>query len=76
MEIDGRNMTQREILFAVREVLADDLCTVSDTEGGGGSQEDASKVRAYASMTGCDIKVSKSDEYFVVKIKAGSCRCG
>jgi len=32
-------------------------------------------VKGFAEMTGCETEVEKKDDYCIVRIKGGSCKC-
>jgi hypothetical protein len=76
MEIDGRDISQKDILLAVRDAISDDRNEEINVVVLVSSKEDARHVKAYSSMTGYGIDVSQSDDHFVVKITGCNCRCG
>ena len=40
------------------------------------SKEAAVKIKGFASMTGCHVKISRKDAGYLMNISGGSCKCG
>ncbi len=76
MIIDGRGIQIEETLKKVREFL-NTRCSLEDAvEVLLSSTEDAKKVKAYVSMTGCITEVKKIDDHYSMIVSGGTCRCG
>jgi len=73
MYIDGRRSSIEEVLIRVRDIVRSQPAGEADVELIVDSREHAIKVKAFCAMTGCDVKTTKGDDGYLMKVTGGSC---
>lgn len=73
MYIDGTRSSIEDVLTKVRDLMRSQPAGEADVEVLVESREHAIKVKAFCSMTGCDVKTARSDDGYRMKVTGGSC---
>lgn len=73
MRIDGRHMNQRELLIRLKELLAESCGAEVGIEVILTTIDDAGRVKAFISMSGCDTEVVRQDGCFIVRVSGRAC---
>ena len=75
MFIDGRGKSIEEVLTNMRDVVRTQCAGEADVEVLVETREFAIKVKGFATMSGCNVKVSKHPDGYTMRVTGGSCRC-
>ena len=73
MEIDGRYSELHEILLQIREILAASVGREVLMEVLIKTPNEARKVKAFVSMSGCKVHMDKKNGHFVVRVTGAVC---
>ena len=76
MYIDGRDLSIEEVLTRMRDIARAQCGAEVDLQVHVDSKDDAAKIKGFASMTGCDVKIQRKDDGYLMNISGGSCKCG
>jgi len=75
MQIDTRGLKHPEPLKKIKDVVSSMCTNYVDVEVLVDTCEYGRTVKGFAEMTGCETEVEKKDDYCIVRIKGGSCKC-
>lgn len=72
-QLDATQGNLEEVFLKLKEMLASKLGSDVSIIVQAGSQADAKKVQAFASMSGCQTSVDKRDEWYIIHITGSPC---
>lgn len=73
MHIDARELEYQELVLKVREMLTSKHGNDVNVEILISSIDDAKKVKAFVSMSGCKSEIDKKNSYYIMRIKGTPC---
>lgn len=73
MHIDGRGMIIEDLLLKIRETVRSQCVGEANLEILVTLRDDAIKIKGFASMSGCDVRVMQNDDGYLLKISGGTC---
>jgi len=73
MFINGKDMTIEEILTRLRDAVRMQPAGESDVELFVERREHAVNIKAFASMSGNTVEITKKDDGYSIKVTGGSC---
>ena len=73
MYIDGKNQSIEEVLIKVRDTVRSQPTGESDVEVYVETRDHAVKVKAFATMSGNTVDISRKDGGYLIRVTGGSC---
>ena len=74
MHIDARKLDQKELFARLKDLLSSNReCGELSIEILVGTLAEANKIKAFASMSGCQAGVEKRDDYYIINLNGNPC---
>jgi len=73
MYIDGRNLSIEDVLLKVRDTVRSQPVGESDVELLVETRDYAVKVKAFATMSGNTVDITRKGEGYLIRVTGGSC---